>query len=113
MRRLILLVLVLLSARGFSCFAESPRQARPDVPISAARPEYSFEARQRQLSGAGVFALHVRANGTVASVHTIKSTGQAILDQATITAFRKWRFVPGRRRVITKPIHYTTTGVTY
>ncbi|MBV9007685.1 MAG: energy transducer TonB [Verrucomicrobia bacterium] len=92
-------------------FAEPP--AHHDIPISVPRPEYPVEARQRHLTGAGVFALHVAPSGTVTSVYVVKSTGQNVLDRAASAAFRSWRFSPGKSRVVTESITYTAKGVSY
>jgi TonB family protein len=57
--------------------------------------------------GKGLFDIHIRPDGRVQLVDIIKSTGHPVLDQATVTAFRRWRF---RRRNVGRvivPIEYT------
>jgi TonB family protein len=44
------------------------------------------------LSGSGLFALHVRPDGRVERVETVRSIGHRSLDAAAIAAFRQWRF---------------------
>ena len=60
--------------------------------IYAPPPEYPAEARARHLTGSGVFAVQIRPDGSVERVDTVKSLGHTSLDDAAITAFRKWRF---------------------
>ena len=58
-------------------------------------PEYPPEARAQGLTGSGVFILHVDpSNGRVTSVEVGKSTGQKILDEASLKKFANLRFKP-------------------
>jgi TonB family protein len=57
-------------------------------------PKYPTEAKSNHLTGSGTFALHIRANGIVERVETLKSIGHPVLDRAAIAAFREWRFHP-------------------
>jgi len=88
----------------------SPAQRAHKTAIYAARPAYPMEARRRHMTGAGVFAMHVRPNGTVSSVSVIQSTGHAILDKAAIDAFIQWRFWPGTVSTVRTPINFTMNG---
>jgi TonB family protein len=72
--------------------------------LYAPRPQLS--ARTRYLSGKGLFALHIRPDGTVSDVQTLQSTGHDELDTASIAAFSKWRFYPGQLKVVRIPITY-------
>ena len=73
----------------------SPATAKAIV-LSAPRPEYSFEARSRHLTGAGVIALTIDpSSGKVTDVRMARNTGSPILDNAVLAAFRRWRFKPG------------------
>jgi TonB family protein len=60
----------------------------------------------RYLSGKGLFALHIRPDGTVSDVQTLQTTGHNELDNASIAAFSKWRFYPGQVKVVRIPITY-------
>jgi TonB family protein len=51
--------------------------------------------------------LYVRPDGTVSHVEVAKSTGQALLDQASIEAFSRWRFKPVTVKKVRIPITYT------
>src|SRR5438128_913228 len=62
--------------------------------LYAKRPGYPLEARRRNLTGRGLFAIHIGPDGSVTRVEVVKSIGHALLDQAAITAFREWRFRP-------------------
>lgn len=73
----------------------------------AKRPEYPLAAQRAHLTGYGVFALHVRADGSVERVETVKTIGHASLDRAAIAAFRVWRFRPRSASwTIRMPIRY-------
>jgi TonB family protein len=75
--------------------------------VYAKPPEYPAAAKERHLTGSGAFALHIRLDGTVERVETLKSIGHRSLDHAAITAFREWRFRPHRAGWILRvPIRY-------
>jgi protein TonB len=73
----------------------------------AARPNYPTEARLRRWTGAGVFELHVRADGTVYEVKVVRTTGHQVLDEEGRSTFRKWRFYPGRFTRVRIPLSFT------
>jgi TonB family protein len=82
--------------------------------ITAPRPEYPYEARRERLTGSGVATLTIdMASGAVTSVTMSRSTGSAVLDNATISGFRHWRFRPGTVSRVQTPITYTLTGASY
>jgi TonB family protein len=70
-------------------------------------PKVPAEARAKHLAGAGICVLYVRPDGTVSRVEMLKSTGQPILDRASIDAFSKWRFIPHSTTKVKIPINYT------
>jgi TonB family protein len=72
--------------------------------LYAPRPQLSYWAKR--LSGKGLFALHIRPDGTVSNVQTLHSTSHEELDAASIAAFSKWRFYPGQFKVVKIPITY-------
>jgi len=51
--------------------------------------------------------LRVRSDGTVGHVDVLQSTGHTALDQASIEALYKWRFIPGAVKNVKVPIAYT------
>jgi TonB family protein len=63
------------------------------------RPEYPNNLRGR-IGGSGTFLLHLRHDGTVEAIETVKSTGHAELDDVAKGAFIKWRFRPGPKEAI-------------
>ncbi len=113
-----------------------PRQNRPAAPIKAPvqaarpgvasissakaaavfapRPEYPYEARSRRITGSGVCVLTIdTASGNVTDASMAQSIGSPILDNATVSTFRRWRFKPGAFSKVKVPITYTMTGASY
>jgi TonB family protein len=59
----------------------------------APRPIYPYQARRQRVTGSGIALLSVdQASGTVTDVHMIQSCGNAMLDNSTLDALRRWRF---------------------
>lgn len=82
--------------------------------LSAPRPEYPYEARRQKVTGNGIVAMTVdSADGSVTNVTMEASTGSAVLDNAAVTAFRRWRFKPGTVSHVRSPITFTMTGAQY
>jgi len=80
----------------------------------APRPVYPHEARRQRVTGAGVALLTVdQTLGTVTDVLMAQSCGNAILDNSTLDALRRWRFKPGSAARVQVPITYTLMGVSY
>lgn len=106
--------LVCISSRGQA--APSPTPARGTLEYAkshvlyAAKPRYPAEARSRHWTGAGVYELSVRPNGTVSDVRVLKSTGHAVLDEEAKTALLKWRFYPGRLTHAKVPLTFSVGG---
>jgi TonB family protein len=70
------------------------------------RPEYPQSARKQRLQGAGIAEIHIKPDGSVASVSMLRSTGHKILDQSAIHGFLGWRFRPHSLSVVRVPIQY-------
>ncbi len=52
--------------------------------------------------------------GCVTAARMEKSTGHAVLDNATLSALRQWRMKPGSKvRLIRVPVNYTYQGGGY
>jgi TonB family protein len=85
------------------------------VAIYAPKPEYPYEARSRHQTGSGVCVLSVDvASGNVTDASMAQSIGSPILDQSTVSTFRRWRFRPGAAAPKVKvPITYTMSGASY
>jgi len=82
--------------------------------VYAPRPVYPYEARRQRVTGSGIALLTVhQASGTVTDVTMAESCGNAILDNSTLDALRRWRFKPGNVTKLQVPITYTLMGVSY
>ena len=80
----------------------------------APRPVYPYQARRLRITGSGTALLTVDpGTGNVTDVLMLQSCGSAILDMATLDAFRRWRFKPGTVDRVQVPITYTLMGVSY
>ncbi len=77
---------------------------------SAPRPVYPYEARRSHATGSGRFMLHFDSSGSVTDVDVTQSTGNAILDQTSVSTFRRWRCKPGAYTKVNVPITYTMSG---
>jgi periplasmic protein TonB len=105
------------------------RKARPAPPVrgttaslqavkamvaGAPRPIYPYEARRQRLTGSGLALLTIdQTLGTVTDVLMPQSCGNAILDNSTLDALRRWRFKPASVARVRVPITYTLMGVSY
>jgi TonB family protein len=82
--------------------------------VYAPRPNYPYEARRGGTTGSGIAQLIVNsAAGNVIEARMSESTGSSVLDSATLSAFRRWRFKPGVASNVKVPITYTLSGVSY
>jgi len=79
----------------------------------APRPEYPYEARSRKITGSGVCVLTLDPSGAVTDATMAVSIGNPILDNATVSTFRRWRFKAGMYSKVKVPITYTLTGASY
>lgn len=80
----------------------------------APRPVYPYEARRQRVTGSGVALLTIdQTSGTVTNVLMTQSCGNAILDNSTLDAFRRWRSRPGSATKVQVPITYTLMGASY
>ena len=75
--------------------------------ISAPLPEYTYEAKRRNLSGSGICVVSIdTATGTVTNATMFQSTGSPLLDKLTTQTFKSWRFKPGAVSEVRVPISY-------
>ena len=75
--------------------------------ITAPLPEYTYEAKRRNLTGSGICVVAVdTATGTVTNATMFQSTGSPLLDKLTIQTFKGWRFKPGTVSQVRVPISY-------
>lgn len=79
--------------------------------IFGPKPDYPYEARAKRLTGSGVCVVNVDpSTGNVTSADMVQSTGSPILDNAAVSAFRRWRFKPGVLSKAKIPVTFTLTG---
>ena len=82
--------------------------------VFAPRPEYPYEAKRTHVTGSGVCVVTVDpATGSVTDATMAQSTGSSVLDNATTSAFRRWRFKAGVVSKVRIPITFTLTGASY
>lgn len=62
--------------------------------IHMERPAYPFERIKWHIEGTGFFLLHVRPDGSVQSVDTVRSTGDPTLDGSAKASLLRWLFRP-------------------
>jgi TonB family protein len=79
----------------------------------APRPQYPYAARSRLQTGRAVVVIDIGASGSVTSARILVSTGWPILDNASTSAFRQWRFKPGTVSMVKIPIAFTMSRATY
>jgi TonB family protein len=60
------------------------------------KPDYTEEARRRNLEGEVVLEIVVRRDGSVGNMRLLHGLGGG-LDQRAMDAVRRWRFAPARR----------------
>lgn len=99
------------------------REAGPSGPVSMSsakaqavfspRPEYPYEARRTKQTGSGVCVLTIDSSGNVSDASMAQSTGSTVLDNSTVSAFKRWRFKAGAFSKVRVPITYTLTGAQF
>lgn len=62
--------------------------------ISGAPPRYPLECRRRKEQGTVILALTLDLDGRVSSISIARSSGFERLDNAALSAVRKWRWAP-------------------
>ena len=85
----------------------SPRPTPKRRLVYAPQPEFPAEARNHSgISRSGRFRVSFDAHGNARNVQIIQSTGNGLLDQATIGALRQWKSTPGHEWFATVPITF-------
>jgi protein TonB len=62
--------------------------------LEAMRPPYPRHAREMGWEGTVVLRVEVHPDGTVGAVSVHRTSGHGTLDEAALTAVKRWRFVP-------------------
>ena len=85
----------------------SPRVTPKPRLVYAPQPAFPTDARTRSgIARSGRFRVTFDANGSAKNVQIIQSTGNGVLDQATISALRQWKSAPGHEWFATVPITF-------
>jgi len=85
---------------GIAAAHRTPSGTAPEVPPQLRDnrpPDYPLEALRQRFEGTVLLRVHVAANGRVAEVEILDSSGHPILDAAAVRAIRSWRFAPATR----------------
>jgi TonB family protein len=72
---------------------------------------YPEEAREKKITGSGVYELKINRTGATTSIAIVKSSGSRVLDTAAITAFKKWRFRPRTFQAVRIPVSWAVNRV--
>ena len=116
MPRTFTFVIALVALSLTTSWAQSQPLPTSEKILATYAPKWDIpkQALAKHLTGTGVCLLHIRSDGTVARAEMIQSTGQPILDKATIDGFSKWRFIPStvkKRNKLKVPITYSYKDV--
>jgi protein TonB len=89
-------------------------RARPDY-LNNPPPRYPRTARERGWEGTTLLRIEVLPDGTVGSIEVVQSSNHRLLDETSVEAARRWRFVPARlggktvRCFVEVPVTYRLT----
>jgi TonB family protein len=115
-----LLILLALSSLVFSAAAAPSKQdatlekRAKAVVISAPYPDYPYAARRAKITGRCLVEMHVDSStGVVTNAVLAESSGHAILDNAALSACRRWRFKPGTIARVRLPITFAMPVTIY
>lgn len=87
----------------------------PKLLSSNPKPDYPREARRRGWQGEAVVRASVNPGGESEAVILLASSGYGLLDDAALSAVRRWRFSPARKNgepvaaSIDLPVRFTLT----
>ena len=81
------------------------QEEQPEEAYATARPSYGFTPRpgypaiaiRRGYEGNVILNVQVLPNGEPKEITIFKSSGYKVLDNAALSAVRKWKFVPAQR----------------
>jgi TonB family protein len=112
MRDTILCLIAIAFGSVFSLRSALGAERERVLAIYTPAPKYPSLPNGQRPEGTGVFICHVDfKSGLVTSVSVEKSTGFAILDNAAIESYRRWKFKPGTVRRVKIPLTFTTHGL--
>lgn len=73
-------------------------------------PVYSRDFRIKKLQGRGQLIYYVKNDGSIGDLQLSQSTGSAELDQAAISAFQKYKFIPGQEGYTKHDFEFSLSG---
>jgi TonB family protein len=105
-------VILLASLTALSSLRAQPatpaQVIAPPKALYTPQPAYRPEWAKQGLKGKGVALVTIdNATGKVTSVRMLNSTGNKLLDDATVKAYSQWRFQPGTGSRVKIPIEFT------
>ena len=101
----ITVALVSLGPDAWGASELTPEQVK-QFEVSTPQPKYPETARLRRITGLGYFLLRInRATGKVIEITVLRSTGNQLLDSASISTLRLWRFKGGKVLPSIRQIH--------
>lgn len=112
MMRYLLVLLVLTMLNLSAVAAPSKQDAKLEktaraVAISAPFPLYPYAARRARITGRCLVEMHVDSStGVVTDAVMAESSGHEILDNAALSACRRWHFKPGTVARVRLPITF-------
>lgn len=74
------------------------------------KPAYPDEDRLAQREGTVVFVAFVERDGTISQIRNEKSASSPSLDKEALTAFQKYRYMPGQQGWIRKAFTFSLRG---
>ena len=108
--------LIRIACIALSLTLETARAAEPTTGQEALRqnlllkhpmPEYPYEARRLKLSGSGLYQLKFDyESGRLREVHIVHGTGKRVLDDAIISALKRWQAKPRSLHSILQPVTF-------
>jgi TonB family protein len=79
--------------------------------LASPGPSYPEEAQKTKITGSGLYELRINKAGATTEVVVVKSSGNAVLDQAARSALLKWRFKPGVFSRVRVPVSWSVNRV--
>ena len=65
---------------------------------SSPKPTYPAEARRKEWTGVVYLRVSISSSGKVTAVSVSRSSGHSILDNAAVSAMKRWKFRPAKNR---------------
>ena len=110
-RKRIAAVTLSLSALFLSFVRAQTGEQLRDLALRAPKPQYPHSAGSRRQTGSGVALLTIdKSTGNVVTAEMAVSTNSKDLDDASLDAFRRWRFKPNMIAKARIPISFVLSG---